>query len=108
MTMVVYTFLCKSVSSTMFSYIYMHIGFVYFAISDMCLYVCMFVCLYSYTYLYLYVDCTLLCGGNKEYLSISIHFVFCCLFRPKEKVEKTRNAKDEKTKWHKPATLMLI
>ena len=31
------------------------------------MYICLYVCIH--TYLYLYVDCTLLCGGNKEYLS---------------------------------------
>ena len=46
MTMIVYTFFRKSVSSTMFSYIYMQIVFVYFAIFDMCLYVCMLVFIY--------------------------------------------------------------
>ena len=38
MTMNVYTFLCKSASFSMFSYIYMQIVFVYFAIFDMCIY----------------------------------------------------------------------
>ena len=53
--MIVYTFLRKSVSSTMLSYISLQIVFVYFAIFDMCLYVCMFVFIYI---LDLYVDCT--------------------------------------------------
>ena len=63
MTMIVYTFFfCKSVSSTMFSYIYMQIVFDYFAIFYV--YICLYFCIHIY--LYLYVDCTLLCGGNKE------------------------------------------
>ena len=46
----------------MFSYINMQIVLVYFSIIDMWIYVCI--------QIYLYVDLTLLCGGNKEYLSI--------------------------------------
>ena len=48
MTMIVYTFLCKSVSNTMFLYVYMQLIFVYFAIFDMCIYVCMFLFIYIY------------------------------------------------------------
>ena len=49
----VYFILCKSVSSTMFSYIYMQIDFVYlpYLIFDMCIYVCMFVFIHIYIYM---------------------------------------------------------
>ena len=56
----------------MFSYSYMQIDFVY--LSYWHVYICLYVCIH--TYLYLYVDCTLLCGGNKEYLSFSIKYRF--------------------------------
>ena len=51
--------LCVPPQSVIASY-----GPVPYLIFDMCIYVCI------HTYFYLYVDCTLLCGGNKEYLSI--------------------------------------
>ena len=76
MTMIVYTLFCVNLYLVSCSH-----TFTCKLISFICqfsyVYIFLYVCIYTYLYLYLYVDCTLLCGGNKEYLSI-----FVCLMCP--------------------------